>query len=85
MDMSARNAEMMEVDGNVYDYWYFGFANYMVQTIDTFELLNIPIDDSGITVSMHQFYAEVSKNNPSESYPHLKCKSWYPSNGPRTF
>jgi hypothetical protein len=50
--MSERNAEMMEEDGNVYDYGYFCFAKDMVQTIDTFELLNIPIHDSGITVRM---------------------------------
>jgi hypothetical protein len=68
MDMSERNAEMMEEDGNVYDYGYFRFANDMVQTIDTFELLNIPIDDSGITVRMLQFYVEVSRNNPLQRH-----------------
>jgi hypothetical protein len=68
MDMSERNAEMMEEDGNVYDYGYFRFANHMVQTIDTFELWNIPIDDSGITVRMLQFYVEVSRNNPLQRH-----------------
>jgi predicted ferric reductase len=44
MDMSERNAALMEEDNNVYDYGFFCFEQPMVQTIDTFELLNSSIE-----------------------------------------
>lgn len=68
MDMSERNAALMEEDGNVFDCGYFRFASDMVQTIDTFELLNIPIDGSGITVRMLQFYVEVARINANQRH-----------------
>lgn len=58
MDMSERNAEMMGEDSNVHDIGYFEFDNAMIEEVDTFELLNIPIPDSGATVKMLQFYVE---------------------------
>jgi hypothetical protein len=70
MDMSERNAELMKEDGNVYDYGYFTFERDMIQQIDTFELLNIPIEGAGVTVRMLQFYVEVA--TPSSGRNHQR-------------
>jgi len=67
MDMTERNAERMEEDGDVYDYGYFTFDRNMVTTIDTFELLNIPIEAQNVTVRMLQFYLEVAA--PEQTTP----------------
>jgi hypothetical protein len=60
MDMSERNAALIEEGNRVYDYGYFQFQQDMVQNIDTFELLNIPIQSLDISARMLQFYVEVA-------------------------
>jgi hypothetical protein len=51
---------MREEEGIVYDFGYFQFERNMIQSIDTFELINIPIPDIGTIVRMLQFYVEVA-------------------------
>lgn len=58
MDISERNAELMGEDNNVFDVGYFEFDNPMLEEVDTFELLDIPIPDGGHSVKMLQFYVE---------------------------